>query len=178
MICAVTGLRPGKGDETLIDAYATVVARGHPGTLVIAGDGVERAAIETAIATRGIQNRVQLLGDVADVDALLTASDVFVLPSWAESFPYSVIEAMAIGVPIVATAVGGIGEAIEDGVTGRLVPARDAAALAAGIGDVIADRNLATRLGTAARERARLRFSLSRMVTDTLAVYRELGVEA
>jgi len=178
VISAVTGLRPGKGDETLVEAFASFVESGRAGTLVIAGDGPEREPITRMIEAAGIAARVKLPGNVPDVFTLLAASDLFVLPSWAESFPYSVIEAMSVGLPIIATDVGGIGEAIEDGITGRLVAPRDARGLSAALADLHDERNLATRLGEAARERAQARFSLSRMVADTLAVYRELGVRA
>jgi glycosyltransferase involved in cell wall biosynthesis len=100
-----------------------------------------------------------------------------VLPSWAESFPYSILEAMMVGLPIVATDVGGISEAVEEGATGRLVPPRDAPSLGRALAELLDDRKLATTLGQAAQDRARSRFSLSRMVADTLAVYLELGIK-
>jgi glycosyltransferase involved in cell wall biosynthesis len=177
VVCAVTGLRPGKGDETLVRAFADVVGSGRPGTLVVAGDGPERPGIETVLAELGIADRVRLLGNIADIYGLLVASDVFVLPSWAESFPYSILEAMMVGLPIVATDVGGISEAVEEGATGRLVPPRDAASLGRALAELLDDRKLATTLGRAAQDRARSRFSLSRMVADTLAVYLELGIK-
>jgi glycosyltransferase involved in cell wall biosynthesis len=78
--------------------------------------------------------------------------------------------------PIVATDVGGVGEAIEEGVTGRLVPPHDPEAIAAAVGDLLADRERAAKLAAAARERMMTRFRLGRMVDETLAVYRELGL--
>lgn len=174
VVSAITGLRPGKGDETLVAAFAGV-ARAHPeATLAIAGDGPERPRVEAEVAAAGLGDRVLLPGEVSDVDAVLAASDLFVLPSWAESFPYSVLEAMALGLPIVATDVGGVSEAIEDRVTGLLVEPRSSAALERAMLAMLGDRHRARALGAAARERMLARFTLSGMVAGTLAVYGEL----
>lgn len=174
VVSAITGLRAGKGNETLVSAFAAVV-RAHPeATLVIAGDGSERAEVEAEVAAAGLGDRVLLPGEVSDVYAVLAASDLFVLPSWAESFPYSVLEAMALGLPIVATDVGGVSEAVEDGVTGLLVEPRSSAALERAMLSVLDDRARARALGAAAQERALARFTLSRMIEGTLAVYGEL----
>jgi glycosyltransferase involved in cell wall biosynthesis len=101
--------------------------------------------------------------------------DLFVSASWAESFPYSILEAMAAGLAVVATDVGGCGEAVEHGVTGLLVPPRDPAALGAAIGALLADPARRQELGAAGRRRQRERFTLERMVEGTLQVYRELS---
>jgi glycosyltransferase involved in cell wall biosynthesis len=178
VIVAITGLRSGKGDETLVRAFGALARAGLPGTLVIVGDGPERAAVEAESDAAGIADRVILLGERLDVFPILAASDIFVSPSWAESFPYSVLEAMAFGLPIVATDVGGVPEAIEDGATGLLVSPRDAAALERALGKLITDHDTARTLGAAANERMLARFTLSRMVERTLSVYTEVGVES
>jgi glycosyltransferase involved in cell wall biosynthesis len=102
---------------------------------------------------------------------------VFVNPAWAEAFPYTILEAMSMELPIVATDVGGSGEAVEDGVTGRLVPARDPGALARAITDLLTDPDRARRLAGAARARYQDRFTVERMVAGVLSVYAELGVQ-
>jgi glycosyltransferase involved in cell wall biosynthesis len=99
---------------------------------------------------------------------------VFVSPSWAESFPYTVLEAMALGASIVATDVGGVGEAVLDRSTGLLVPPRDSAALAAAIVALLTDPRRAARLAAAARELVSRRFTVETMVAETASVYREL----
>jgi len=174
LVGVVSGLRPGKGLETMIEALALLRGRGSDAQLVVAGEGGERGRLEQMSRRLGVAEAVHLPGHSSDPYSFLGALDLFVLPSWAESFPYSVLEAMAAGLPIVATDVGGVGEAIEDGESGALVPARDPTRLAERIGTLLADRALASRLGEAARARQAQRFSLRAMVAGTLAVYREL----
>ena len=175
VICAVAELHPRKGLLTLLDAMPRVLAV-HPGaTLVLAGDGVQREALLRRVAELGIAPSVRLLGLVRDVPAVLAGADVFVNSAWAEAFPYSVLEAMAAQRPIVATDVGGTREAIEDGVTGRLIAPYEAGPLGAAILDLLADREEAERLATAARERMLERYTFERMVEGTLEAYAELG---
>ncbi len=176
LVCTVAELQVPKGVTTLIDAMATISQRFPSANLVVAGDGVERERLERQIADLGLSERVHLFGSVDNVAGLLGAADVFVQPGWSESFPYSILEAMGMGLPIVATDVGGVGEAIEDGVTGRLVKPKDAVALGEAAIELIGDRDRAAALGRNARERMMSRFRLDRMVSDTLAVYREVGL--
>ncbi|MSO42283.1 MAG: glycosyltransferase family 1 protein [Solirubrobacterales bacterium] len=178
VVVAVTGLRLGKGAETLIESWASVVGR-HPDTvLVIAGDGVERARVEALISEGGLSGSVRLLGQIEGADPVLAGGDVFVSPSWAESFPYSVLEAMAHGLAIVATDVGGTGEAIEDRVSGRLVGPRDPVALADALSEMLDDASAAIAIGEAARRRHRELFTTERMVRRTVDLYRELTPDA
>ncbi len=176
VIASVTLLRPGKGAETLIDAMPSVL-RSHPGvSLVIVGDGPERDKMEARIEEREVSEAVRLIGEVKDVAPILSGVDLFVNPSWAESFSYSVLEAMSLGMPIVATDVGGICEAIEDEVTGLLVQAREPGALAEAIVSMLDDRDQATAFGVTAQSRVKQHFTFTGMVDRTLGVYRELGV--
>jgi glycosyltransferase involved in cell wall biosynthesis len=117
---------------------------------------------------------VQLLGVRQDLPELLRESACLLLPSDYESCPYAVLEAMAAGVPVVATDVGGVPELLDDGVEGLLVPRRRADMAAAAVSRILADPELARALGEAGRTRARERHSLERMVTETVAVYDEL----
>lgn len=176
LLAVVAELQPPKGVTTAVAAMPLVLERFPAAKLAIAGDGVEREALESQIADLGIGGSVRLLGSIDGVAGLLGAADAVVQPGWSESFPYSVLEAMSLAAPIVATDVGGVGEAIEDGVTGRLVPAQDAAALAAAAISLLTDPALATRLGEAASRRLRERFTLRQMVEGTLAVYSEVGL--
>lgn len=168
-------LRPGKGIETAIDAMPRVLMRHPTATLLIAGGGAESGALEHRARSVGLDTAVRFLGEVADTAGVLGGADVVIHPSWAESFPYAVLEAMAAGAPIVATDVGGTDEAIHDGCSGLLVPPHDAKQLAAAIGALLDDAELARRLGAAARERAQSCFTLPRMVTGTLDVYAEVS---
>ncbi|HKP20371.1 MAG TPA: glycosyltransferase, partial [Thermoleophilaceae bacterium] len=136
-------------------------------------EGPERAALEARARDRGVAGAVHLIGATAGAMPLLAGSDVFVSASWAESFPLNVLEAMAAGVPIVATDVGGTGEAIEDGKSGLLVPARDPGALADALAALLRDPDRAAALGAEARERQRSRFGVGRMIDGSLQVYSE-----
>lgn len=176
ILLAVTELQPPKGVPTLIDAMPLILAKRPDARLLVAGGGPLQAEIEAQVAASGAADSIDLLGDVRNVPALLASADVFVAPGWAESFPYANLEAMSARLPIVAADVGGVGEAVEDGVTGRLVPTHDAAALAAATLDLLADSAEARRLGLAARARLEERFTLEGMIDGTLAVYEELGV--
>jgi glycosyltransferase involved in cell wall biosynthesis len=143
-------LGPQKAVGVLLEALADV----PDVTLVIAGDGPERAALERRAATLGLDGRVRFLGAVPrdSVLRLFRAADASVLPSAWENFPHTVVEALAVGCPVIATAVGGIPEVVVDGENGLLVTPGDASALAAAIGRFFSDDELRARLaGAAAR---------------------------
>jgi glycosyltransferase involved in cell wall biosynthesis len=176
VIVAAAELHERKGVVSLVEAMPGVL-RKHPGvSLVVAGDGEERANLERRRDELGLGDVVRFLGHVDGVDSLLSAADVFVNPAWAEAFPYTVLEAMRAGAAIVATDVGGTGEAIEEGVTGRLVAGADPEALVGAIDSLLADRDLARRLGDAARARLEQQFTRAGMIAGTVEVYAELGV--
>lgn len=176
LIATVAELQPPKGVTSLVAAMPAVLTMVPDAQLAVAGEGVEREALERQIDELGVAASVHLLGSVDDVAGLVTAADVFVQPGWSESFPYSILEAMSLSKPIVATDVGGVGEAIEDSVTGRLVPTKDPDAIAAAILDLLSDRERARMLGVAARERMMSKFRFDQMVDGTHAVYREAGL--
>jgi glycosyltransferase involved in cell wall biosynthesis len=138
----------------------------------IAGDGPDRATIEDEIGRLGVNGTVELLGHRGDVAALLAQADVFVLPTRSEGMPLSVLEAMAAGLPVIASAVGGVLELVRDRETGGLVPAGDPAALARALAPLVADADLRARLGRAGRERAEREFGLEAFRRAHLALYR------
>jgi glycosyltransferase involved in cell wall biosynthesis len=173
LVCTVCQLRPGKGVETLIDAWPAVVAAQSEAQLAIAGDGVLRDALEQRVEALGVADSVHFLGECPDPIAVVRAADVFVLASWFEAFPYVILEAMALGLPIVASDVGGVAEAISHGQNGLLVPARQPAALSSGLSELIADAELRDRLGAAALQTVRRRFSIETMVRGAIGVYAE-----
>ena len=156
-----------KDFTTLLAALRLVEAPCH---VRLAGDGPGLTEVTSALTRNGLSQRVELLGARADVPDLLARSDVFVLSSRSEGFPVSVLEAMAAGLPVVATNVGGVAEAVVDGETGLLVPAADAEALARALERLVADGELRRRLGAAGRARALSLFDVSRY----RAAYREL----
>lgn len=174
IVSSVTQLRPGKGVETLIDALPAVIARHSEAQFVIVGDGPLRSALEARAHDRGVGAAVHFLGEHADPSAVLRASDVFVLPSWAESFPYVILEAMSARLSIVSTDVGGISEAIVDGESGLLVAPRDPAAISRALLALLSDENLRTRLGDTARAVVAREFTRTGMIARLADVYEEV----
>jgi glycosyltransferase involved in cell wall biosynthesis len=163
-----------KGHLTLLKSLSAANdPSGVPVTVWIVGDGSARAETETEAARLGLgHDRVRFLGRRSDIDRLLEGADFFVLPSDIEGIPMSILEAMAHGLPIIASNVGGIPEIIEHDTSGLLVPAGDDRALASAIQRVAADPALRRRLGHAARERANTTFSLSGMADRYDEVYK------
>jgi glycosyltransferase involved in cell wall biosynthesis len=142
-----------KGHATLIEAFARVAGRVADLHLLLAGDGGLVGEVRAQVATAGLADRVHFLGTVRDVPRLLAASDSFVLPSLWEGLPVALVEAMAGQLPVIATAVSGTSQVMEDGITGWLVPPGDAAALAAAMTDLLADPARAEATAAAARGR-------------------------
>ena len=174
VIGALTLIRPGKGIETLIDAVPRVLTRHPSAQVAIFGQGPDLDALRLRAREHGVGHAVHFLGQSAAPLAALRAMDVFVHPSWAESFPYVILEAMSLGRGIVASDVGGIGEALVDGQSGVLVPARDEAALAEALIEVLDDPARRARLGAAAISRVSERFTQQAMVDSLVSVYDEM----
>ncbi|HWG45955.1 MAG TPA: glycosyltransferase [Gemmataceae bacterium] len=160
----VANLRSVKGLDVFVRAAAQVRTR-HPQVMFeVAGEGELRAALEQQAAAEGLAERFTILGSVADVPGFLGRLDVAVLCSHAEGMSNALLEYMAAGRAIVATAVGAATELIEDGVHGLLVPPGDTGRLAEAMGRLLDDPNLAQRLGDAARRRTLQRHSREAMV--------------
>jgi glycosyltransferase involved in cell wall biosynthesis len=173
----VAALTDHKDHATLLRAAALVLARRPDARFVIVGEGELRAALEARARALGIAERVVFAGFRQDLDRLLPAFDVFCLSSHLEGLGTSLLDAMCFGRPVVATAAGGIPEAVEDGVSGRLVAVRDAPALAQALLDVLGDPTRAAAYGAAGRRRFEQRFTAERMVDESLKVYAELLAE-
>lgn len=139
--------------------------------LVLVGGGSQRAALESQIARDGLSAQVRLLGNRDDVATLLAEFDVFALSSIAEGMPGVLLEAMAFGLPVVATDVGGVSEVVVAGVTGTLVAASDPKALAAVLSNYVRDEKLRIQHGSAGRERVATRFSLQSMLSAYTELY-------
>lgn len=152
IVLSVGRLSKEKGHADLIAAMPEIAGRvDRPVALVIVGDGPEEAQLERLRAQFGVADLVRLAGYQADVAPYYAAADAFALPSYSEGSPNVLLEAMDAGVPIVATAVGGIGEMIRDGEQGLLVPARDSAGLANAVVSLLSDRALRDKLIAAGR---------------------------
>ncbi len=161
-----------KAQEVLVDAVPSLLRRVPDAHVVLVGDGECRPAVEERARALGLLGtRVRFLGFRDDVPEVLQSLDVFVMCSVMEGLCTSALDAQAAGVPVVASAVGGLVEAVADGETGLLVPPRDPEALADGVARLLLDRERAGRLGAAGRRRVREAFSVEAMVEGTRAVY-------
>ena len=171
IVGVVARLEPEKGHATLIDAWPAVLRSCPDAYLLIVGEGSRCDALTEQAAELGIGHRVVFTGRREDVPAITAALDVAVLPSYREAQGLSVLEAMALSRPVVASNVGGIPEMIEDGVTGLLVPPRDPGALADAIVRLLADHQLADVLGRAGHDLVHRRFCLEQMVASIADIY-------
>jgi glycosyltransferase involved in cell wall biosynthesis len=170
----VAALTDHKDHATLLQAAARVRARVPEARFVLAGEGELRLRLAAQAQALGLGDVVTFAGFRSDLDRLLPAFTVFCLSSHMEGLGTSLLDAMAFGLPVVATAAGGIPEAVEDGVTGRVVPVRDPVALADALVEVLADPARRRAMGKAGRRRFEERFNADRMVDETLRVFDEI----
>jgi glycosyltransferase involved in cell wall biosynthesis len=172
VIGTVGRMTPVKNQALLVRAAMPLL--GDDVHLVLVGDGPERTAVANLAATAARPDRVHLLGQRLDTARLMSAFDVFALPSQGEGLPMVVPEAMATGLPVLSTAVGGVPEVIEHGKTGFLVPPADETAMRAELADLIARPSLVRACGQAARELALRDYSTARMAERYLTLYQQL----
>jgi sugar transferase (PEP-CTERM/EpsH1 system associated) len=164
-------LDPVKDQAGLIRAFSRS-AQSSKSVLVIAGGGPSRAELEGVTRELGLGDRVRLLGERADIPLVLRALDVFVLPSLGEGISNAILEAMATGLPVIATRVGGNVELVRDGATGCLLEPRNPQVLAEALAAYLGDPARAQAHGAAGRERAVSEFGLERMLAAYAALYR------
>jgi glycosyltransferase involved in cell wall biosynthesis len=169
----VTRLSPQKAPLDFVAAAAHVTAQRPDVHFVIVGDGPLRAEVETEIAALGITERIHLTGIRRDVPDLMHSFNVFALTSLWEGLPRVLPQAMAAGLPIVATAVDGNAEAVTDGVNGFLTPPGDPQAMASALLRLLENPALAAQMGEVGRIRA-ADFSAHKMVSDIAALYEAL----
>jgi glycosyltransferase involved in cell wall biosynthesis len=174
VLMMVGTLKSVKGHRFLLKALPALLSR-HPNIyLVIVGDGELRDALHVQAAALNLEERVCFLGSRQDIADLLAAADLFVLPSLWEGLSMALLEAMATGLPIVASSVSGTAQALEPGVSGELVPPGDVNALAQALDKVLGDPAYARALGQAARQRVVAGFSAERQAEAHLALYRQV----
>jgi sugar transferase (PEP-CTERM/EpsH1 system associated) len=164
VIATVGRLEPVKDHSTLIAAASMLKQASARFRLVLVGEGTLRERLETEVAHFGLADQTHFLGHRDDVEHVLAAADVFVLSSWSEGLPNGIMEAMAAGVAVVSTAVGGATELVVDGTTGILVPARSPEALATAISSLLSDESRRAAFGEAGRRRATEQFAFAQMV--------------
>lgn len=177
IVAVISRLTAVKGVEFLLDAIPTVVQRFPDARFLIVGDGDAREGLERRAVRLGLDGRAVFTGFRRGVPEILSEVTVGALPSLSEATSNALLEAMAAGVPVVATRVGGNPEVVEDGVTGLLVPPGDPGALARAICDLLANPELAARFGRAGRRRVIQAFSLERMIRETEGLYSDLASE-
>ena len=178
LVGTVGRLQAVKDQVTLAKAFVRALelapaARSHM-RLVIAGDGPLRANVEQVLRGAGAQDLAWLAGERNDIPEVMRGLDAFVLPSVAEGISNTILEAMATALPVVATNVGGNGELLDDGTTGRLVPAQDPEAMARALLDDFEGRSAAAQRGAAARRSVERKFSLDQMVAAYGDLYERL----
>jgi glycosyltransferase involved in cell wall biosynthesis len=173
-IVAIGTLIPLKALDVLLRAAAILAGEGKRFEIVLAGNGPERANLETLATELGISDQVIFPGEVDDVPALLAAADILAHPSRSEGLSNTILEAMAEGIPVVACPVGATPEIIDDGRSGLLVPVGEPQALAAALGRLLGDAALRSDLGRNAREYVRQRFDEATIVGQYERVFQQV----
>lgn len=177
LLGVVAQLIERKGHRVLLDALPALLADQPRLQVLFFGQGPLAATLKQHIKDAGLSGRVHLVGFRDDLNELLPCLSLLVHPAWMEGLGVSLLQAAAAGVPIIASRVGGVPEAIMDGVTGLLIPPGDAAALEQAMRRLLCDPGLRERLGRAGAERARREFGIDVMVEGNLNIYRELLAE-
>jgi glycosyltransferase involved in cell wall biosynthesis len=176
-------LAPVKRHEDFVRVAQRLCAERDDVEFIIAGEdksreGENRSRLEQLIADAQLGDRIQFVGWTEDIANLLATFDLFVSTSESESFGMAIVEAMAAGIPVVATETDGAREVIESDVTGRLVPVGDVDVIARSISELLSDPAERARLGANAQQAARQRFGLQRMVDETVRLYEEVVGES
>jgi glycosyltransferase involved in cell wall biosynthesis len=177
LIAVIARIEPLKGQKYLIEACGSLKGELKDFHVILVGDIADSEYLKEckeSAAEFGIQNRITFSGYKQDVNQILNEIDIFVLPSLFEAFPRSLIEAMGAGKPVVATDVGGCAEAVEDTVSGFIVPPKNPEALAERVHMLGRDTELRRKVGRAARSRAEEMFSMKQNVKQTELLYREV----
>jgi glycosyltransferase involved in cell wall biosynthesis len=171
ILTSIAFLRPFKNPQVIVGALSQLVERGIPARLFMVGDGDMRPQLEELSRELGVSKRIHWLGNFPNPESLLQASDIFVLASVGEAFGLVLAEALACGVPVVASRSGAIGEVVEDGRTGLLATPRDASSFADAIERLARDAPLRREMGIRGRESVKRKFTTDIAVENTLRLY-------
>ena len=178
IIGTVGHLAGHKGHRYLLEAIALLTRQEPRLGVVIAGDGALRVELEAQAAALGITAHVRFTGFRHDILALMQSFEIFVFSSYLEGLGTAILDAMALGKPVVATRAGGIPEAVQDGITGLLVPPRDPQALADAVRHLLCHPEHVKAFGEAGRKRVEQYFTVERMVCGTLQIYERILADA
>lgn len=171
VLVTIARLTDAKGHRYLLAALPSLLDRWPELCCLFVGEGELEDALQRMARELGVERACRFVGVRTDIADILAAADLFVLPSLSEGFPFVLLEALAMGCPVVASRVNGIPELIEEGKTGLLVPARDPHSLASAILKLLSDPAAASRMGAAGRMVVRERFTADRMVANTTAIF-------
>jgi glycosyltransferase involved in cell wall biosynthesis len=174
LVGTVANFYPTKGLPFLIKAVPEIQKVFPQTRVVLVGDGKLKPELERLASKLGVSDSIIFTGQREDVSEILSVLDIFVLPSVKEGLPYALLEAMAARKPVVATAVGGVPEAVVDGETGFLVPAANPEALASSVIKLLQNPELARGMGEAGHRRVLTYFTVERMVMETKDIYRRI----
>jgi len=177
LVGTVGALVPQKGHEYMVDAAALVIEQMPHTSFVVAGEGELREELEARVAELGLGRRFQLLGRRDDVPRILAALDLFVMPSLWEGLPYALLEAMAVGVPVVASEIPGLVDLVEPGKTGWLAPARSSEGLAAALMQALEQQGSSALMAQTARERVLTLHTREKMLAQLAAIYERMVEE-
>jgi N-acetyl-alpha-D-glucosaminyl L-malate synthase BshA len=170
LLCHISNFRPVKRVMDVLGVFA-IVSRKVPSKLLMIGDGPDRSKAEAFCREHDLRDRVLFLGNVPNLEEVLSSCDLFLLPSETESFGMSALEALASEVPVIATRAGGLPELIVDGEVGFLLPVGDIEAMAERAIEILSDGTLQKKLGTAGRALAVEKFDVARIVPEYVAFY-------
>lgn len=173
-VVAAGALVPIKGYDTMIEAFGKLASEGQAFELLVAGDGPERSRLEQLATTVGLGNRIKMLGPIEDVPALFATAHLAVHPSRSESLSNTILEAMAEGLPVVATDVGGTREILSHGQNGLLLPPNEPALLAAKVKELLESPSLREKYGAASFRAVEDRFDVERVTAQYESVYRSI----
>jgi len=173
LMLVVAMLKEQKGHRYLIDAAAKVVPQFPDLYILLVGDGILMKELQAQTKALGLEKQILFLGTREDIPDLLAGSDFFVLPSLWEGLPMSLIEAMAAGLPIIATEVSGSKQVMVPGVTGLLIPPGDSQKLAEAIVEILSHPQQATEMGRAAQQRVEDEYSASKQAREHIALYQQ-----
>lgn len=174
LLLTIANLEPKKGHIFLLEALSKLKNKGYGFKMFIVGSGKEANRLEDEIKNRDLKNEVLLMGRIRNLSDLLSAADVFILPSLWEGLPNALLEAMSAGLPVIATRVGGIPEVLTDGETGILVDPKDSGALAGAIERLLRDEKLRAVLSRNAQEYTKKYFDIKNTVVELDRFYAEL----
>ena len=172
----LSNFRPVKRVVDAVEVFSQVVEK-MPAQLLLVGDGPDRSAAEWLAHSKGIQDHVHFLGKQESVNELLPLADLILMPSEMESFGLAALEAMACQVPAIATAVGGVGELVDDGATGRLFAVGDVDGMAKAAIHLLNHPEELKEMGLAARRTAQARFCASRIIPRYVEYYEKVLVQ-